>query len=335
MYLRFGIPLIVVLNLAGGILASSSFPSDNNTPSSPSSATIGSSQDDDDDYSSNNSITGAAPLSPVGGSDNESDFTTLCESVKCEALEDVKEEIEDLRRDIMDENKCVPKFGIRSENICTRALTKFSSMAPSPPAGDETAAAYYDQKLEELESSIDAPLQVLYMKQISLLREKALSTYRSASSSAASDYEAMLKADSEFTSAAEDATRDGGDWDFASERTHLQSIMNDLASSSKMVTAERMKTAEQHSTAMQFLQQQQQMIQQLQMQLYGQSSPWNAGMAYRIPDTNFNVQGTYSQGRTNLQLSCVPDDYAQLLGPNGFSNGVGPGNLGLSLNLSI
>mmetsp|Transcript_20408 Transcript_20408/g.20676 ORF Transcript_20408/g.20676 Transcript_20408/m.20676 type:complete len:237 (-) Transcript_20408:38-748(-) len=236
----------------------------------------------------------------------------------------------------MDDNECVPKFGVRAEDICTRALSKFSSMAPSPPSGDSAAAAFYDQKLEELESSVDAPLQVLYLKQISLLREKALSTYRSAaSSSSASDYEAMLKADSEFTSAADDTTRDGGDWDYASERTHLQSVMNDLASSSKKVTAERMKTAEQHSTAMQFLQQQQQMIQQLQMQLYGQTSPWNAGMAYRIPDTNFNIQGSYTGGRANIQLSSVPDDYAQLLGPNGFSNGVGPGNLGLSLNLSI
>ena len=53
---------------------------------------------------------------------------------------------------------------------------------------------------------------------------------------------------------------------------------------------------------------QQQIIQQLQMQLYGQTSPWNVGVAYRIPDTNFNLQGSYQQGRTNLQLSCVPDE---------------------------
>ena len=58
-------------------------------------------------------------------------------------------------------------------------------------------------------------------------------------------------------------------------------------------------------------------------------------MAYRIPDTNFNIQGSYQQGRTNVQLSCVPDEYAPFLGPNGFTNGVGPGNLGVSLNLSL
>jgi len=36
-----------------------------------------------------------------------------------------------------------------------------------------------------------------------------------------------------------------------------------------------------------------------------------------------------------VQLSCVPDEYAPMLGANGFTQGVGPGNLGLSLNLSL
>jgi hypothetical protein len=111
--------------------------------------------------------------------------------------------------------------------------------------------------------------------------------------------------------------------------------MSEFATTHKKLTETQVKSSQQQSTAMQFLQQQQQMIQQLQMQLYGQSSPWNVGVAYRIPDTNFNLQGSYQQGRANLQLSCVPDEYAPMLGPNGFTNGVGPGNLGLSLNLSI
>lgn len=157
----------------------------------------------------------------------------------------------------------------------------------------------------------------------------------SARTSDASDYEAMIAADSQFTREAEDATREGSDWDYATERTHLQTVMNDMASSGKKLVDIQLKSAQQQSTAMQYLQQQQQMIQQLQMQLYGQTSPWNVGVAYRIPDTNFNLNGSYQQGRANLQVSCVPDEYAPMLGPNGFTNGVGPGNLGLSLNLSI
>ena len=43
----------------------------------------------------------------------------------------------------------------------------------------------------------------------------------------------------------------------------------------------------------------------------------------------------YQQGRCNLQVSMVPDEGANLLGPNGFTNGVGPANLGLSFQIHI
>lgn len=75
-------------------------------------------------------------------------------------------------------------------------------------------------------------------------------------------------------------------------------------------------------------------------------------MAYRIPDTNINVQLSYQQGKGNVQVSCVPDEASSLLGPNGkrfslsyllflsslfigFVHGVTPGNVGLSFNINI
>lgn len=67
----------------------------------------------------------------------------------------------------------------------------------------------------------------------------------------------------------------------------------------------------------------------------GQGGKWNLGAAYRPPDTNINLSGSYNQGRTNLQISMVPDEGAALLGPNGFTNGVGPANLGLSFNINM
>ena len=240
-----------------------------------------------------------------------------------------------MRRTVLEEGKCIPEFGECADKLCNESLEEFALNAPE--AGDDSsAAAEYDRKLEELESALDTPLQVLYLRQLALLRDEALQKYRSSSkTSEASDYEAMLNADSQFIRQAEEVTREGSDWDYAQERTHLQSIMNDLASTTKRLVDNQLKSAQQQSSAMQYLQQQQQMIQQLQMQLYGQTSPWNVGVAYRIPDTNFNLQGSYQQGRANVQLSCVPDEYAPMLGPNGFTNGVGPGNLGLSLNLSV
>ena len=239
-----------------------------------------------------------------------------------------------MRRQIINEASIVSGFGAKADVICNKALEDFAKKAPS--SDDSTTALEYDRCLESLEANLDAPLQVLYLRQLALLREQALQRYRTSSkTSGASEYEAMLQADGMFVREAEDATRDGSDWEYASERSYLQAVMNSIAESGKRAQDIQLKSAQQQQTAMQFLQQQQQMIQQLQMQLYGQTSPWNVGVAYRIPDTNFNLQGSYQQGRANVQLSCVPDEYAPFLGPNGFTNGVGPGNLGLSLNLSV
>jgi hypothetical protein len=229
----------------------------------------------------------------------------------------------------------VEGFGIKADAICNQALEEFAQAAPDI-GEDAVASSLYDKKLEELEAAMDAPLQILYLKQLSLLREESLLRFKTAAkTSTASEYEAMLQADAQFAREAEQMTREGSDWDYATERGYLQSVMNSMAESSKKATEVQLKSAQTQQTAMQFLQSQQQMIQQLQMQLYGQNSPWNVGVAYRIPDTNFNLQGSYQQGRANVQLSCVPDEYAPMLGANGFTQGVGPGNLGLSLNLSL
>jgi len=270
---------------------------------------------------------------PRGG---DSVFKGACDDVKNNIIDKANKQIEEMRRAIIDESEIVPSFGQTADTLCNSALEEFALTAPILPPDSPLAASAYDKKLSELESTLDAPLHVLYLKQLALLREKALSQYRAASRVVeTSDYDAMLQADALFTREAGSLTREGSDWSYAGERSHLQVIMNDVASTRKKLVDVQMKNSEKQSTAMAFLQQQQQMIQQLQMQLYGQSSPWNVGMAYRIPDTNFNLQGSYQQGRTNLQLSCVPDEYAPMLGANGFTNGVGPGNLGLSLNLSV
>ena len=44
-------------------------------------------------------------------------------------------------------------------------------------------------------------------------------------------------------------------------------------------------------------------IQQLQMQLYGLTSPWNVGVAYRIPDTKFNRRA--ATNRDVPTVSCL------------------------------
>jgi len=275
-------------------------------------------------------------------------YASKLDAVKEKVLSSTHSSIDELRKSIVNEATTVDDFGSKADTIVNKALEEFASSAPEGVDNDDNESStlsseeVYEAKLEQIEASLDAPLQVLYLKQLALLREQALQNYRAAakaSSGGTSEYEAMLQADAYFVREAESSTRDeasaDGAWDFSGERLALQSVMNRLAESGQTATEVQLKSAQQQQTAMQFLQSQQQMIQQLQQQLYGQTSPWNVGVAYRIPDTNFNLQGSYQQGKANVQLSCVPDEYAPFLGPNGFTNGVGPGNLGLSLNLSV
>lgn len=273
-----------------------------------------------------------------GGSSTADDnvYAAQLEQTKADVIESANKAIEELRQQILDQGAVVEDFGQAADKICNEALQLFAQGAPEA-GNDVSKAVIYDRKLTEIEAALDAPLQVLYLRQLAYLREAALQRFRtSTKTTGVSEYEAMLQADSQFVVEAEKATRQGSaDWDFTTERSFLQAIMNNFAETSRKAQDAAVTASQQQQIAMQILQNQQQTINQLQMQLYGQTSPWNVGVAYRIPDTNFNLQGSYQQGRANVQLSCVPDEYAQFLGPNGFTSGVGPGNLGLSLNLSV
>lgn len=261
-------------------------------------------------------------------------YATKCHQCFSAAFEKASTELEDLRQTV-EQGSCVPGFGEKADSICNQALERFNNAAPD--AGDDASmVSVYDKKVDELERTIDTTLRLLYLKQLNLLRDKALTRYKSAAkASESSDYQSMVSADAFFTKEAEASTRQGADWDYATERAGLQATMNELAQRSRRLVDVQLKAAQQQSSYMQLFQMYQQQIQQLQQAQYGQPSPWNVGLAYRVPDTNINLSGAYQQGRTNVQLSCVPDDSAPLLGPNGFTRGVGPGNLGVSVNMNF
>ena len=68
----------------------------------------------------------------------------------------------------------------------------------------------------------------------------------------------------------------------------------------------------------------------------GNDSPWNAGLAWRVPETNVNLSGALQRGKSNVVVSVVPDDSASLLGPNGFNKPrVGAGDLALSYKCDV
>lgn len=183
---------------------------------------------------------------------------------------------------------------------------------------------------------MDAQLQVLYYRQLSLLKEKAIKAFKQAiQSSEGTDFEAMVAADESFRKDAVEAMRPNPDWSFGREAAVLKSSLLEVANKAKKLADAKLTAAKQNQQAMDFLRTQQQQLQAMQQQMLGQSSPWNCAVAYRIPDTNLNVQASYQQGRGNVQISCVPDESVPLLGANGFVHGVTPGNIGISFNVNI
>jgi len=147
---------------------------------------------------------------------------------------------------------------------------------------------------------------------------------------------AFFTADSFFVREAEDSIRPGSYWSYTNERTNVHNAIREISSRRKQLISERIQHAEHTANAFQYLQMQQAQMQAIQQQQFGGSAgSWNIGGAYRPPDSNLNISLGYQQGRTNIQISMVPDEQASLLGPNGFTAGVGPANLGISLNLNL
>jgi len=233
---------------------------------------------------------------------------------------------------MVDENNKINNLGKKASDILQKALSKF----------EENALEYADsknflKKKQELDAIIDTSLNSIFLKQLSILRELSISHFKAATvnEDVPADF-AFFTADSFFVREAEDSIRPGSYWSYTNERTNVHNAIREISSRRKQLISERIQHAEHTANAFQYLQMQQAQMQAIQQQQFGGSSgSWNIGAAYRPPDSNLNISLGYQQGRTNIQISMVPDEQASLLGPNGFTAGVGPANLGISLNLNL
>lgn len=261
-------------------------------------------------------------------------YSSICDTAFCRVLDGSYDEINKLKASV-DSGVCIPGLGDQADQICNSALERFSTEAPLQDDSEENENVY-DKKIDDLERMIDAPLHVIYLKQLSLLREKALKIFKQTlATSEGTEFDAMMQADELFRREATAATRQNPDWSYSKEVTALKTALLEIANRSRKANDAKIQASKQSQQAMQYLQMQQQQMQAMQQQMMGQSSKWNIGGAYRVPDTNINLSGSYQQGKGNIQISCVPDESLPLLGANGFVNGVTPGNLGISFNINI
>lgn len=253
-----------------------------------------------------------------------------CDEVFSEKLAQASGDIADLLEEVEAGNK-VSSLGSKSHAIISKYLQEYD--ADTTDFVDEPVC---ERKRRELETIMDTALMSVYMKNIAICARESLSSFKSSiSSEVPADY-ALYSADAQFVSAAKEGIRPGSTWNYDTERTDLQNMMNEIAAQQRKLVDTQVTASVQHSRAIQFLRMQHAQMQAVQQQaLGGGVGQWNLGAAYRPPDSNVNVSLGYQQGRTNLQVSMVPDESTSLLGPTGFTSGVGPGNLGLSFNVNF
>eukprot|EP00172_Hildenbrandia_rubra_P000339 Plantae.Rhodophyta-Hildenbrandia_rubra.ctg11595.p1 GENE.Plantae.Rhodophyta-Hildenbrandia_rubra.ctg11595~~Plantae.Rhodophyta-Hildenbrandia_rubra.ctg11595.p1 ORF type:complete len:547 (+),score=100.74 Plantae.Rhodophyta-Hildenbrandia_rubra.ctg11595:2113-3753(+) len=254
-----------------------------------------------------------------------------CNEAFSEALKAASSKMSELSTTLDGKSK-VPDFGSKCTDVLKSTLATY----------DEASEDWKDEPIQsrkrrELESIIDTSLHALFMKQLQLIREGALSHFKTGSTSDDLPPElAFFKADSKFQKEAEDSIPAGSSWSFENERGDLQTMMQEISMQRKKLLSSQVTAAQQQANAMQYLQMQQANLQAIEQTAYsGGPGQWNIGAAYRPPDTNVNISMGYQGGRTNIQVSMVPDEAASLLGPSGFSSGVGPANLGLSFNVNV
>ncbi|KAK2195715.1 hypothetical protein BdWA1_002308 [Babesia duncani] len=128
-------------------------------------------------------------------------------------------------------------------------------------------------------------------------------------------------------------------WAVDKDVDELGSIIENLNTGARSLLDKHIKSNVQTGKLVKMITNQQNQIESFKRQLESMgnkpASPLVCGFSYRLPDTNFNIIGNVKRGKGSIQITCVPDESVQFLGPYGFTQGVAPGNLGLSFNIDF
>lgn len=246
----------------------------------------------------------------AGGASSEMAAVYHCDSTFSEVLNSSSREVSAISRTQSDEESPVENLGTALDEVMNTALEVYDEST-----GDYAETAVQGRKRRELEAILDTMGHSVFMRQLALLREASFDQFKTATGAGdgtASSEVAFFEADAAFVAGAEAAKRTGSGWSYESTRADLQSLMQELSAQRKKVVSTKIAASAAQSHAMQYLQMQLSQLQAMQQQQYsgGSGGQWNVGAAYRPPDTNINLSLGHQQGRTNVQVSMVPDEAA-------------------------
>lgn len=176
-----------------------------------------------------------------------------------------------------------------------------------------------------------ARLEVVFAKQVRLLRERAIEKLRLASNAQTDDFETQCEVEAEFLADVKKSMPPTADWEYAIETIGLADAARLLIEKKKSAADIQIQAAKQQAHFMRIFQTFASHIQQLQATQFTRGGlPLQAGFAYRIQD-NINLSGSYQQGRARLELQNIDDDTV-LSGDPQFIAAPSRGNLGVTFN---
>lgn len=228
-------------------------------------------------------------------------------------LDDVDAMVQPLRQQVQAE-QLVPKFGDKAQAIVTSAVAQMEGIVP------------------ELERIVDGQLEVLFLRQLALLRRQLAGKLEISSR----PLEAITEADANFVAQAEELVRPGSSWSYERERYMLRAILEGTFRRDVALVEEKVKSARVQQTTVEVINNLQSQMEALQQKVQNlrAGSPWILSASYRVPKTPFQLIGRYQQGHGSLELSLSPDkDPANA--EAGFVKGLGgPANIGVSVNMA-
>ncbi|KAJ1457407.1 hypothetical protein M885DRAFT_514925 [Pelagophyceae sp. CCMP2097] len=224
----------------------------------------------------------------------------------------------------VDAGDVVDTLGAKLGSISADSLKYFDANADLQLCQDDERA--------HLSDLVEARLELVYAKQLRLLRESCLARAKAAPAAEAG-YELHSSIDDDFIAAAREASMPGSAWDCAAERTALGEALHQLCGQRKRSADAQCTAATQQANYLSLYRAYASQIQQLQQQQYSQSPPLNAAFNYRVAGTDINLAGGYQQGKASLQVTSVDDDTIISGDPVQIVAVPSVGNVGLSLNL--
>ncbi|KAJ1463255.1 hypothetical protein M885DRAFT_504869 [Pelagophyceae sp. CCMP2097] len=210
-------------------------------------------------------------------------------------------------------------LGAKFDDVFEASMAVFDSAVPKSAAALGARKALFER-------SLDAKLELVFVKQLVSLRARLLAMPVSA------DGDSAKKLEAAFATAAAGSRRTGAAWDFESEQKSIGAVASEIAARARRANTIATKAAQQQQSYMELFQMYQSQIAQLQAATAG--APPSFSVSYRVPDTDVAMSASKSAERTTFTIGSVPDETSPgLLGPHGFVKGLTPANVGITLNV--